>query len=148
MYKTVAVILMLVGLGVSVAEVAELEWLTDFEEAKTLAAEKGLPILADFTGSDWCGFCIRLKDEVFETEPFGSYAAENLVLLQLDFPMRKKLPEALQAQNEELRVHFGVRGFPTIVLMDAEGEELARTGYRRGGPGPYIEHLKELLAAE
>ncbi|MFU8779875.1 MAG: thioredoxin family protein [Kiritimatiellia bacterium] len=121
-------------------------WLTDFEAAKSAAAERGVPILVDFTGSDWCGWCIRLKAEVFSQAAFSAYARENLVLLELDFPMRTQLPEALREQNEGLRERFRIRGFPTILLLDAKGEELARTGYRRGGPEAYVEHLKELLA--
>ena len=128
--------------------VAESLWGTDFEEAKAAAAERGVPILVDFTGSDWCGWCIRLKEEVFKKDAFIEYAKENLVLLELDFPMRTELPEALREQNEALRERFRIRGFPTILLLNAEGEELARTGYRRGGPEAYIEHLQELLAGD
>ncbi len=148
MRRLFAVMVLLVGSSLTAAEVDGLTWVTDFEEAKKLAAEEERVILADFTGSDWCGFCIRLKDEVFETDRFRAYAEDNLVLLQLDFPMRTELPKALREQNEKLRVHFRVRGFPTVILMDAEGEELARTGYRPGGPEPYIEHLQELLGKE
>lgn len=121
-------------------------WGTDFEAAKAASAERGVPILVDFTGSDWCGWCIRLKKEVFKEEAFIAYARENLVLLELDFPMRFKLPDALREQNETLRERYKIRGFPTILLLDAEGTELARTGYQSGGPEAYIAHLKELLA--
>jgi len=147
MIKSVLTVILL-GLLVSVSRAGESLWLTDFEEAKKAAAERGVPILVDFTGSDWCGWCIRLKAEVFTQEVFLAYAKENLVLLELDFPMKKELPEALKEQNEALREKFRIRGFPTILLLDAEGEELARTGYRRGGPEGYIEHLKELLAGD
>lgn len=123
-------------------------WGTDFEAAKEAAAEREVPILVDFTGSDWCGWCIRLKEEVFDQEEFKEYASENLVLLQLDFPMQKELPEELSEQNEALRERYEIRGFPTILLLDAEGEELDRTGYQPGGPENYIEHLQELLAGD
>lgn len=133
-------------MAVAVSGRAESLWGTDFEAAKEQAAERGVPILVDFTGSDWCGWCIRLKDEVFTQDAFVTYAKENFVLLELDFPMRKELPEALREQNEALRERYRIRGFPTILLLDAEGEELARTGYRPGGAEAYIEHLQELLA--
>jgi protein disulfide-isomerase len=121
-------------------------WITDFEAAKAASAERGIPILVDFTGSDWCGWCIRLKKEVFSEDAFITYARANLVMLELDFPMRFKLPDALREQNETLRERYRIRGFPTILLLDAEGKELARTGYKSGGPEAYIAHLKELLA--
>ena len=147
MKKSLFVVL-LSGLLVSVAQANESLWLTDFEAAKKAASEREVPILVDFTGSDWCGWCIRLKDEVFSKDTFIAYAKENLVLLMLDFPMRTELPEALKEQNETLRERYRIRGFPTILLLDAEGEELARTGYRRGGPEAYVEHLQELLTVE
>jgi len=141
MVSVLAALMTMVTVGM-----AESLWGTDFEAAKEEAAERGVPILVDFTGSDWCGWCIRLKEEVFEKDAFIEYAKEHLVLLELDFPMRKELPEALREQNEKLRERFQIRGFPTILLLDAEGEELARTGYQAGGPDNYIKHLQELLA--
>lgn len=121
-------------------------WLDDFEAAKKLAAEKGVPILVNFSGSDWCGWCIRLDREVFGEAEFKKYAAENLVLFIADFPRRKELPEKVAKQNRELAEKIGIMGFPTVLLMDAEGKEIARTGYQPGGPAAYVTHLKELLA--
>lgn len=121
-------------------------WLDDFAAAKKQAAEKGVPILVNFSGSDWCGWCIRLEREVFGEAEFKKYAEENLVLFIADFPRRKELPEVTAKQNRDLAEKSGVRGFPTILLLDAEGKELARTGYQPGGPDAYVTHLKELLA--
>ena len=135
------------AIGFTTAVLAEDMWGTNFAAAKEAAAERGVPILVDFTGSDWCGWCIRLKEEVFKQDAFVEYAKENLVLLKLDFPMRTELPADLREQNEALRERFRIRGFPTILLLNADGEELARTGYRPGGPEAYIEHLQELLAS-
>lgn len=120
-------------------------WLTDYALAKERAAAENKTILMDFTGSDWCGWCIRLHDEVFRFPEFQEYAEKNLILLELDFPQRKQLPPALTAQNEQLQEQFAVEGFPSIFLVDAEGRAIARTGYQAGGPGPYIEHLKVFL---
>lgn len=127
------------------SEAVEVEWLTDYEAAKALAAESGKPILMDFTGSDWCGWCIRLKKEVFSQPAFLQYASENLVLLMLDFPSQKPQSDDLKAQNQALAEQFDIKGYPTIILADAEGNEIARTGYQRGGAEKYVEHLKELL---
>jgi len=119
-------------------------WLTDFESAKAQAVERAVPILIDFTGSDWCGWCIRLDREVFSKEAFQEYAKANLVLLKIDFP-RKRLPPEEQAANQKLASEYRIRGYPSIVLTDAGGKELGRTGYRPGGPEAYIEHLKTFL---
>lgn len=121
------------------------DWLTDFEAARQQSEATGRPILIDFTGSDWCHFCILLNNEVFSEEAFKAFAAEHLVLLKIDFPRQNPLPEDVAAANRELAMKYGIRGYPTIILADKDGKEFARTGYRRGGVDAYIEHLKELL---
>lgn len=147
MIKRVLALVLVLGSVVAVAGENGI-WMTDFEAAKKAAAEKELPILVDFTGSDWCGWCIKLKKEVFSQDPFVAYAKKNLVLLELDFPRRKELPEDLQKQNQALLEKYGVRGFPTILLLDAKGKELERTGYRKGGAEAYVKHLKGLLSKD
>jgi len=122
------------------------DWMTDFEAAQAKAQESDKPMLLDFTGSDWCGWCIKLKDEVFSQEAFQDYAAEELVLVELDFPRRKAISDELKAQNEMLAQKYGIRGFPTIILLSPEGELVAKTGYRRGGAESYVTHLKDLLS--
>lgn len=123
------------------------EWLTDFEEAQRAARSAGRPILINFTGSDWCGWCVRLKNEVFSRAEFQRYAAANLVLLEVDFPRRVDVPEEVLDARRALAREYSVRGYPTVLLVDAEGEALGRTGYRRGGAAAYVEHLKELLSS-
>ncbi len=152
MYKLMSVALVALTTMVTIASAApeadaggHAGWMTDFEAARKLAAEKSLPILADFSGSDWCGWCIKLDKEVFSKKPFREYARQNVVLFLADFPSRTKQPAELKAQNEKLAQTYGVRGFPTVLLLDAKGKELARTGYKPGGPKAYIEHIKELL---
>ncbi len=119
-------------------------WLQDFEAAKAQATEEKKDLLVNFTGSDWCGWCIRLKEEVFAQEEFKP-ATGKFVLVELDFPQDESLitPE-IKKQNEELKEKFGVEGFPTIFLMDNRGRPYASTGYQEGGPGPYIDHLNDL----
>jgi len=121
-------------------------WITSWEDAKKQAQNEKKDILIDFTGSDWCGWCIRLRDEVFTKEEFRKVAPTQFVLLELDFPRTKKLPEALQKQNDQLRNEFAVRGYPTILLADAQGRAFARTGYEPGGPKAYLEHLDKKVA--
>jgi protein disulfide-isomerase len=137
---TVAVILWM-ALTVVAAE----DWGSDFEAAKRAAVEGKRLILADFTGSDWCPWCVKLNGEVFQSEVFRNFAKENLVLFLADFPNEKQIPKEVAEQNRKLAADYGVQGFPTILLLAADGKELARTGYRRGGAEAYVEHLKALM---
>ena len=120
-------------------------WLTDYEEALRVAKEINKPILVNFTGSDWCSWCMKLSGEVFTKDAFIDYAKSSLVLLKLDFPRKKAQSAEEKAANEKLMNEYGVQGFPTIVLLSAEGKELNRTGYQPGGAAAYVKHLQELL---
>ena len=121
-------------------------WITDFQEAKRLAAEKGLPILADFSGSDWCGWCIKLDREVFSQKAFKDYAKDNVILFLADFPQSRKQPDAVVKQNRELAKRYGVKGYPTVLVLDKDGTVLKRAGYRRGGAEAYVTYLKGVIA--
>ncbi|MBI5835254.1 MAG: thioredoxin family protein [Armatimonadetes bacterium] len=145
--RSLASLLLLLGVLVLPALAEESLWITDFEAAKTRAKADGKLILADFTGSDWCGWCIKLKGEVFDKDEFKAAAPKSFVLLELDFPNKKELPAPLKAQNEKLQAQFKIEGFPTILLLDAEGKAVAKTGYQEGGPEKYIAHLGELVKA-
>lgn len=123
-------------------------WMNDWEAAKKLAAEQKKDLLIDFTGSDWCGWCIKLDKEVFSEDAFKAAAKDKYVLVALDFPQRKELPEAEREQNEKLQAAFAVEGFPTIFLADSQGRPFARTGYQPGGPEAYVKHLDELTSAK
>lgn len=136
----------LAALFTAPAAASEVEWLESYEEAKKQAKEQDKFILADFTGSDWCGWCIKLKNEVFQTPEFKTWAEKNVVLLELDFPRKKQLSQELKAQNEALRDKHKVRGYPTIVFMDPSGDEVGRTGYQRGGPAVWTKSADEILA--
>lgn len=140
-----ALYVLCVLMWVATASFAGEAWVTDFESAKKLAAEKNLPILADFSGSDWCGWCIKLNKEVFDKEEFLRFARGNLVLFLADFPSGIKLPEVQAKQNERLASLYGVEGFPTVLLLDETGKVMARTGYKAGGAVGYVEHIKLLL---
>lgn len=119
-------------------------WVTDFEAAKQQAAEEGKHLLLDFTGSDWCGWCIKLDEEVFSQAAFKEAAPEKFILVELDFPNSIPQPDELKAQNAELAKTYGVQGYPTIILLDSEGELYGQTGYRDGGAEAYLAHLDEL----
>ena len=118
-------------------------WLTDLDAAKKQAAAEKKDILVDFTGSDWCGWCIRLKKEVFDQPEFAE-ASKKFVLVEIDFPRGKKQPPEVKAKNEALSKQYAIAGFPTILLLDAQGEVYAQTGYQEGGAKKYLEHLGTL----
>jgi thioredoxin-related protein len=123
---------------------ADAVWLTDLDEGMKVAKAEKKAILVDFTGSDWCGWCIRLKKEVFDQKEFAA-ATKDFVLVELDYPQKKKQPAEEKAKNKALAEKFGIEGFPTIMLLDANGEPFAQTGYLAGGPAKYLPHLAELL---
>jgi thioredoxin-related protein len=120
-------------------------WLTDIDAAKKSASESKKDLLIDFTGSDWCGWCIKLNDEVFKHDAFKAGVKDSFVLVEIDFPRAKdKLPEDVRKRNTELGEKYAVQGYPTILLCDAEGKPYASTGYQEGGPEKYVSHLNEL----
>jgi thioredoxin-related protein len=119
-------------------------WGSNFEEAKAAASRDQKDILMDFTGSDWCSWCMKLQKEVFTKESFKQEAPKHFVLLELDFPQQKELPKELKAQNEKLQETYAIEGFPTILLADAKGRPYAKTGYQPGGPESYNDHLASL----
>ncbi len=120
-------------------------WHTDFAKAQAAARSSNRPLLINFTGSDWCGWCVRLKDEVFSKLEFHQFVAKHLVLFEADFPKRKKPSAAIADQNERLAKQHRVRGFPTIVLLDSNGREIGQLGYLPGGPSAFIAQLEKIL---
>ena len=119
-------------------------WNTDFAEAQRQARDGGKDLLLNFTGSDWCGFCIELEDAVFSHKAFVDLARNEFVLVEVDFPAEKPQADAVKQQNAQLKQKYGVAGFPTVLLIDSEGDPYAQTGYLEGGPNEYLEHLGEL----
>jgi thioredoxin-related protein len=119
-------------------------WLTSYDQAQKEAQAKNRLLLMDFTGSDWCGWCIMLDKEVFSKPEFKEYASKNLVLLELDFPRMKKMPPEVTAQNEKLAIKYRIQGFPTVVVFDSNGKPLGALGYQAGGPQPFIAELEKL----
>ncbi len=140
-------VVVLVAVVMGAGAFASQGWGTDFEKASAKAKAEGKYILIDFSGSDWCGWCVKLNKEVFSMNAFKAYAAENLVLVLADFPRNKSKQSAeLQKQNKALAKKFRVEGFPTVYLLDPNGNPVAKTGYQAGGPKAYVEHIKKLIA--
>lgn len=119
-------------------------WLTDPKQAQEQAKADKKLVLVDFTGSDWCGWCIKLDREVFSKPEFQEYASKNLVLLEIDFPKGRQLSAAEQTRNSELAQKYAIQGFPTIVVLDGEGKQVGELGYTPGGPAAFIAELNRL----
>ena len=152
MKKYISILLIFLSINVFSQE-GDLEWHTDLNKAIEISIESEKPLFMFFTGSDWCGWCIRLQKEVFFKPDFVKWAKENLVLVELDFPRRKKLEESLKQQNENLRQMFAVRGYPTGWFVVPEIEEnkvnfkrLGSQGYVAGGPKNWIDGANKILS--
>lgn len=142
-FAAVAIVAGLAFSGTSAALAGGEGWSDNWEASKKLAKESNKDILIDFTGSDWCGWCIRLNDEVFSKDTFKTEVPKHFVLLELDYPRSKKLSKEIKDQNAKLQKQFAIQGFPTIMLVDADGRPYAKTGYQAGGAEKYVEHLAE-----
>jgi len=124
----------------------ESDWMTDFEKAKKTAKEKNLLILVDFSGSDWCPSCENLEREVLSKAEFLSFAKKNFVLLLLDFPYYKKLPEEQARQNYSLLEKYQIEGYPTIIVLDSSGRLVDKVDYQIARESAaYINYLKAVL---
>lgn len=117
-------------------------WLTDLPKAQAQAKTEGKLLLMNFTGSDFCSSCMRLHKEIFPTKEFTEYAQKRLVLMELDFPLKKKQPEALKAANAALQKQFKVDGYPTLLVLDAAGKKLGEVDFDLFDASP-----KDLIAA-
>ena len=129
-------------LGTSSAFTQQAAWTDDYAKAVAQAKTENKAILLDFTGSDWCGWCMKMKQETLDTPQFNAYAEKNLVLVTVDFPHKTPLAPATKQQNDKLNAKYQADGFPTYVLIDKFGRELGRqSGYLPGGPTAFIARL-------
>ncbi len=120
-------------------------WETDFKKASATAKASGKYMLLDFSGSDWCGWCIRLEKEVFSQDAFKDFTEESLVCVLVDFPRAKEQTKELKQQNQALARKYGIKGYPTIIILSPDGESVGKTGYLQGGPWEYARHLKKII---
>ncbi|MBV9008995.1 MAG: thioredoxin family protein [Verrucomicrobia bacterium] len=129
--------------SISLAQ-AELNWLTDYDAAKSQAKADNKLVLLDFTGSDWCVYCKQLKAEVFSKPQFADYAAKNLVLVELDFPRFKQQSDGVRKQNMQLAGEYNIEGFPTVIVLNSAGKQIGTLGYMPGGADAFIAALERL----
>jgi len=140
-------------LGSLTINAQELTWQTDINKAMEISKKTKKPLLLFFTGSDWCGWCIRLQKEVLKTPEFAKWAKDNVVLVELDFPRRAQQSPELVKQNMELLQVLGVRGYPTVWFVNASKkdgkvnlEQIGSTGYVAGGPSVWLDGANKILA--
>jgi thioredoxin-related protein len=124
---------------------ADLNWLTDLPKAQAEAKAENKLVLMNFTGSDWCIWCIKLDKDTFSKPEFADYAKKNLVLVELDFPNEKPQPDALKKANAALAAKYDPEGaFPTLILMKPDGTVIwKQTGYLEGGPSAMIAEIEK-----
>ena len=123
---------------------AESTWLTDLPKAHAQAKAENKIVLLDFTGSDWCGWCIKFDKDTLSTPKFAEYAKAHLELVVVDFPNKKPQSDALKAANKALGEKYKVDGYPTFVVLNGDGKEIGRqVGYAPGGPEAFIAKLEK-----
>ncbi len=134
------IFLVLIGFSINAQE-----WHTNIDTAKKIAAANNQHIVLVFSGSDWCGPCKKLEQQIWSSEEFKNYAKDHLVMLKADFPRRKKnkLSKEQQEHNNMLAEKYDAR-FPLIVTLNSEGNVLGRIGYKNYTPTEYIEYLKSI----
>ena len=118
----------------------ELQWLTDLPKAQAQAKKENKLVMLDFTGSDWCGWCIKLNKDVFSKAEFADYAKKNLVLVEVDFPRRKQLSKEQKQANQALAEKHKIEGYPTIIVLNPEGKAVGQLGYM-DSPKKFIAEL-------
>ena len=125
-------------------------WTQDYAAATNAAATDGKPVLLDFTGSDWCGWCMLMENKVFCTQEWEDWAATNIYLVAIDFPNdTSKVPDEYQTRNRELSKQFGVREYPTFIVLDSKGRKLGQLGADRNAtPAKFIRQLCDVLGIE
>jgi thioredoxin-related protein len=122
-----------------------LNWETNLETALQKAKIENKAVLVNFTGSDWCVWCQKLSAEVFSKGEFEDYADDNLILVKIDFPQSIEQSAETKFYNRQLAQRFSIQGYPTILLLNSNGNLVLTTGYQPGGPENYVNHLKSSL---
>ena len=126
------------------AGAAELKWMTDLPKAQAKAKSENKLVMMDFTGSDWCGWCIKLNKEVFSKPEFAEYAEKNLVAVEVDFPRSKAQTAELKKANQALQAKYKIEGYPTVIVLNGDGKKVGELGYMEGGPKAFIAKLDKL----
>lgn len=127
----------------------KLNWLETIEEAQVISKETGKPIFAYFTGSDWCPWCVGLYEYCLNTKDFADYAAENLIMVLLDFPKTVELSPERKKYCKDTFDSYKLTGLPTVLLLDYNKSVIGKTGYEDGNNGiSFVNNLKEIISSK
>lgn len=124
---------------------SQIQWYTDYSKAVQVAKKENKPLLLFFTGSDWCGWCKKMDQEIFSSPEFAKVVGNDFIFVEVDFPMNTQLPSAEAQQNATLKQKYGVTGYPTVIVLSPSENFIAETGYRPGGGQAYAEYLRQLI---
>ena len=120
-------------------------WETNYKKAQSEAKSSHKLVFINFTGSDWCGYCIQLDRLILSQPQFKDYATKNLILVEIDFPRRKPQSVEIRKQNQELAERYQVDGFPTVVVLDGDGKTVWRyDGMYTGGVAAFLAELDKV----
>ena len=120
-------------------------WETNLDEALSQAKEQDKLVFLYFAGTDWCPWCMRFDREILDTGPFRRFAKSNFIPTLIDFPRTYEIPEEQQAYNQALAHEYGVTGFPTVLIINAEGEVIHTGSFEEGGSRRYINNLRRII---
>ena len=151
--RKIFLILLLALSGISAQAQDTAKWETNLTNAIELSNKTHKPLFLFFTGSDWCGWCMKLQKEVFKTPEFTKWANDNVILVELDFPKRTPQPEEIKQQNGQLNNFFKVRGYPTVLITDVVKNDDGKiqfaprgsSGYVAGGPSAWLEGANKIM---
>ncbi|MBJ7449280.1 MAG: thioredoxin family protein [Parachlamydiales bacterium] len=150
MKKTITYLSLICALFVQLALFADdgsnsINWYTNYENALADAQKNNKPIFILFEGSDWCYWCQKLDKEVLNTTQFANMMADKMVFVKMDFPMKNPLPQDQAEYNDQIRTKFGVEGYPSVVILNSNGNRLANMGYMPGGAANYADHVMAVI---
>lgn len=133
------------ALYAEMAKHPSIAWTENYEEGVARAKKEHKPIFLFFTGSDWCPWCMRFEKEILKTAEFTHLLGRELIFIKADFPQNISQNATIEEQNEALKVHYGIKGFPTVILLDQNSNEIARMGYEKIGGKAYAEKVQKKL---
>lgn len=135
-----------VELAMNDTEESAPRWLTDFKAAQKKAKSSNKPVLMNFTGSDWCRFCVLMHENVFSKQEFKDFAKDELVLFEADYPQGRAQAKSLKAQNAALASFYSVQAYPTFILLDSEGDVMGRIEGKKD-PESFAQAVRDLKAS-
>jgi protein disulfide-isomerase len=127
------------------ASTSQINWLTDFDEAKAKASAESKPIFLYFTGSDWCPWCKQMDEQILSTPEFQQVLANKIIFVKIDFPRKKILHQKEIGQNERLATEYNINGFPTVILLDSHEQQIAMLHYNGGDGASFAIMINKML---